>query len=73
MLQIYNNSVKFLDTHSSKLTKEDPILVHNSLSELLKGVGNLVSSAVFTRSKDYSNSKVGILGYNLVATYKVGT
>lgn len=57
MLKIYKNSVKFLERGSTKLRDEDPILVQNSLSELLKGVGNMVSSAVFTQSGDSISSK----------------
>ena len=56
MLKMYKRSVQFLERRSSKMRGEDPRLVQNTLSEFLKGAGNMVSSAAFAQPTDSTSS-----------------
>ena len=58
MLTFYSNSVKFLEKPTSKSSREDPELVQETMSNFLKGVGSMVTSAAFTRSKEKITTEV---------------
>lgn len=63
MLQFYRNSLNFLERYSLKSNNEDPKLVKNSLIDLLKGVGNMISAAADDRSKEVMRSDSEVRGF----------